>query len=151
MSDIRIIEAVETDLPEILKLYLELDKRTLSLEIAKKKFDQIKNNPDHKIYAAKKDNETIGTFAIIFINSFAHDGSPSAILEDVAVSSKYQGQGIGKEMMNFAMDRCKEKGCYKIALSSQFKREAAHKFYESLGFEKMGYSFVVELPVAKVI
>ena len=53
--------------------------------------------------------------------------------------------------MNFAMDRCKEKGCYKIALSSQFKREAAHKFYESLGFEKMGYSFVVELPVAKVI
>ena len=145
MPGVRISEAVESDLPDIVRLYLELDEKIMSLENAKKNFNQIKSNPNHKIYIAKEANEIIGTFAMIFINSFAHDGSPSAILEDVAVSGKHQGQGIGKQMMSFAMERAKEKGCYKIALSSQFKREGAHKFYESLGFERMGYSFVVEL------
>ena len=145
MSDVRISEAVESDLSYITNLYLALGEQTVSLENTKKKFNQIKNNPDHKIYVAIRNKEIVGTFALIFINSFAHDGAPSAILEDVAVSSLYQGQGIGKQMMNFAMKKCKEKSCYKIALSSQFKREGAHKFYESLGFEKMGYSFVIEL------
>lgn len=34
-----------------------------------------------------------------------------------------------------------KKGCYKAALSSNLKRERAHAFYESLGFERHGYSF----------
>lgn len=145
MGSLQIVEAVEEDFQDIVRLYLELDENIISPEKAKNRFDEIKKTKDHKIYVAKKDDETVGTFAIIYIKSFAHDGSPYAVLEDVAVSSKYQGQGIGKQMMSFAMEKSREKGCCKIALSSQFKRENAHKFYESLGFEKMGYSFVVEL------
>jgi predicted GNAT family acetyltransferase len=37
----------------------------------------------------------------------------------------------------------REAGCYKMALSSNVKRAAAHAFYESLGFERHGYSFVI--------
>ena len=36
------------------------------------------------------------------------------------------------------------KGCYKLVLSSNAKRERAHAFYESLGFERHGYSFRIE-------
>jgi GNAT superfamily N-acetyltransferase len=50
----------------------------------------------------------------------------------------------GQQMMQFAMHCCREKGCYKVVLSSNIKREAAHRFYESLGFQKHGYSFIVE-------
>jgi GNAT superfamily N-acetyltransferase len=46
-------------------------------------------------------------------------------------------------MMRRAMDECRQAGCYKLALSSNLKREAAHRFYEGLGFEKHGYSFWV--------
>ena len=35
-------------------------------------------------------------------------------------------------------------GCYKMALSSNLKREAAHRFYDSLGFGRHGYSFLIE-------
>lgn len=148
MSDISILEAKEGELAAIIELYKELDEYLLSFEEAMNKFNQIKNDPNHTIYVAKKGTEVIGTFALILIKSFAKDGLPSAVLEDVAVSGKYQGQGIGKTMMYFAMEKCKEKGCYKIALSSQLKRENAHKFYESLGFEKMGYSFVIHPALA---
>jgi len=42
------------------------------------------------------------------------------------------------------MQIAKEKGCYKLTLSSNLRREAAHAFYESLGFTKHGYSFLIE-------
>lgn len=51
----------------------------------------------------------------------------------------------GGQMMHFAMERCRESGCYKAALLSNKKKLNAHRFYESLGFEKHGYSFSVDL------
>ena len=46
-------------------------------------------------------------------------------------------------MMEFALDLCRAKGCYKLMLSSNAKRKRAHAFYESLGFERHGLSFRV--------
>jgi len=48
-------------------------------------------------------------------------------------------------MIRFALQRCREADCYKLALSSNLKRAGAHAFYESLGFVKQGYSFVADL------
>jgi GNAT superfamily N-acetyltransferase len=59
------------------------------------------------------------------------------------VAPDCQSMGIGRRMMAFARERCAENGCYKLALSSNLKRERAHEFYESIGFEKHGYSFRV--------
>ena len=53
-------------------------------------------------------------------------GSSSGIVEDVAVDPEYQGKGVGKFMMHFAINQCKEAGCYKLVLSSNIKRTQAH-------------------------
>ena len=45
--------------------------------------------------------------------------------------------------MEHAREQCRAAGCYKMALSSNLKREGAHAFYDSLGFERHGYSFVI--------
>lgn len=34
-------------------------------------------------------------------------------------------------------------GCYKLMLSSGVRREAAHRFYASLGYDRYGYAFTV--------
>jgi len=47
-------------------------------------------------------------------------------------------------MMMYALDICRKRNCYKIALSANLKCKNVHEFYESLGFEKHGYSFVVD-------
>ena len=44
-----------------------------------------------------------------------------------------------------AIGLCREKGCYKLMLSSNLKRARAHAFYDSLGFERHGHSFRTEL------
>jgi GNAT superfamily N-acetyltransferase len=93
---------------------------------------------------ALADGKIVGTFALLVMDNLAHRGARSAILEDVVVDEGLRGQGIGKRMMDYAGDLCREKKCYKMALNSNRHRIEAHRFYESLGYERHGYSFAIQ-------
>ncbi len=141
-------EASKEDLEEVLGLYAQPDfddGKILSLSEAERLFERMAHYPDYKIYVALCEEQIVGTFAFLVMDNLGHLGTPSAIIEDVAVDSRWQGHGIGKKMMQHALGLCKEKGCYKAVLSSNLKRERAHAFYESLGFERHGYSYRVLL------
>lgn len=141
--------ATEIDLPAVLSLYqtaLE-DPKILSLAQATSLFNRMKQYPDYKLYVAETNENIVGTFALLILDNLGHFGTPSGVVEDVAVRPDQQGKGLGKEMMRFALDRCREKGCYKLTLSSNLRRADAHRFYESLGFRKHGFSFLMELPI----
>ncbi len=148
MIEVAIREAEEADLLAILSVYRSagLDSaRTLSLSEARAVFRRIGTYPDYKIFVATRDSAVVGTFALLIMDNLVNGGLPSGVVEDVAVAAEYQGQGIGKKMMHFAFERCRQRGCYKLVLSSNEKREAAHRFYESLGFVRHGFSFLVNL------
>ena len=137
-------EASKADLPAVLRLHAQLaldDDKVLSLDEAERVFERFALYPDYKIYLAVREGNVIGTFALLVMDNLGHMGAPSAIIEDVAVDPEWQGHGVGKMMMRHALKICSEKGCYKAVLSSNLKRERAHAFYESLGFERHGYSF----------
>jgi GNAT superfamily N-acetyltransferase len=137
-------EASRTDLPEVLRLYAQpaLDNgKALSLFEAERLFERIARYPDYKIHVAVCEGKVVGTFALLIMDNLGHMGEPSAVIEDVAVDPGWQGRGVGKLMMKHALQICGERGCYKAVLSSNLKREQAHAFYDSLGFERHGYSF----------
>ena len=137
-------EASKADLPEVLRLYAQPaldDGKVVSLLEAERLFERIARYPDYKIYVAVCEGRVVGTFALLIMDNLAHMGAPSAVIEEVAVDPGWQRRGVGKMMMGYALQICGEKGCYKAALSSNLKREQAHAFYESLGFERHGYSF----------
>ena len=139
--------ATEADLPAVLELYrtaLE-DPKILSLEAATALFQKMQMYPDYVLYVAETEAGLVGTFALLVMDNLGHFGTPSGVVEDVAVRPDQQGRGIGKKMMEFALDRCREKGCYKLTLSSNLRRTDAHRFYESLGFRKHGFSFLMEV------
>ena len=134
------------DLPVLLELYRLLDaaiEAPLSWEQAQDKFREILSSAHHQIYVAESENAVVGTFALIFIGGLPHQARDSCVVEDVVVAAARQGAGLGKKMMEFARERCAERDCYKLVLSSHVRREAAHRFYESLGFDRHGYSFLV--------
>lgn len=145
---VHIREAVEEDISGILSLYNQpsMDSgNILTLEEAKVIFLRMRQYPDYKVYVAESEGELVGTFALAVMDNLGHLGQASGIIEDVVVLESKQGHGIGRLMMEYALSLCKAKGCYKAALSSNLKREAAHRFYESLGFKKHGYSFLMDL------
>ena len=142
---VRIRAATTTDLPGILALYAQtgLDQAVLPLAEAQRIFDRFARYPDYTLHVAELDGRVVGSFALLIMDNLAHLGAPSAVVEDVAVDPAHQGRGIGHAMMAHAVSIARDKGCYKLALSSNLKREQAHAFYDSLGFERHGYSFRV--------
>lgn len=143
--------ATDDDLPAILSLYAQpgLDNgRELDLETARRIHAEFKRYPAYRLFVAcdgPMDGKVVGSFALLVMHNLAHGGTPSAIVEDVVVAPERQGQGVGRQMMAHAMDMARQAGCYKLALSSNSKRQGAHAFYESLGFSRHGYSFVIEI------
>lgn len=149
--NITLHEAIEADLPAILSLYAQLgedDGAVLNLAQAGRIFARIRTYPDYRLYIARRDDRIVGTFALLIMDNLGHQGARSAILEDVVVANELRGQGIGRSMVLFANRLCQAKDCYKLALSSNRNREAAHRFYESLGFVRHGFSYAIAFPPA---
>jgi GNAT superfamily N-acetyltransferase len=141
-------KASAADIAAVLDLYAQPDLddgRILTVEQGIALFERFRRYPDYTLYVAEQDKQIVGTFALLVMDNLGHLGSPSAIVEDVVVAPDRQSQGIGAAMMRFALERAREKRCYKLMLSSNAKRGRAHAFYESLGYERHGYSFRVDL------
>ncbi|WP_390409786.1 GNAT family N-acetyltransferase [Lacticaseibacillus jixiensis] len=51
----------------------------------------------------------------------------------LAVSSDYQHQGIGRELMQLVEDDARKRSIHTIRLNSGIEREDAHRFYQKLG------------------
>lgn len=137
------------DLSAVLALYAQPeidDGDVLSVDEADRLFARFARYPDYTLYVAEQNGAVVGSFALLVMDNLGHLGAPSAIVEDVVVDPALQGNGIGRAMMQFAIEQCREKHCYKLMLSSNAKREGAHAFYEALGFARHGYSFRIDLP-----
>ena len=150
MSDApaRVRPATDADLPAVLALYGQPDMddgAVLPISDAQGLLARFAAYPDYTLYVAEQDQVIVGTFALLVMDNLGHLGAPSAIVEDVMVAPDRHRNGIGRDMMRFAIDTAKAKGCYKMMLSSNVRRERAHAFYEQLGFTRHGYSFRIDL------
>jgi L-amino acid N-acyltransferase YncA len=141
--------ATEGDIPRILELYEELvtstsqaeTGRTPSLDDYRRIFEQVRAMPGHELIVVEENGEVIGTTVLLIVPNLSHSGLPWAVVENVVTDRRFQRQGIGRLMMEYAIHRAHEAGCYKLQLSSSKTRQEAHRFYESLGFEASAHGF----------
>jgi GNAT superfamily N-acetyltransferase len=143
---VQLRQASATDLAAVLALYAQPDMdggRVLDVGEAEQIFAQFAAYPNYRLFVAQDSGIVVGSYALLVMHNLAHQGTPSAIVEDVVVAASRQGQGIGRLMMEHARELAREAGCYKLALSSNLRRTRAHAFYESLGFEQHGISFLI--------
>lgn len=140
-------EATEADVAAILRCYREagIEDDGFTEDEARAHFARLRTYPSYRIFVAEVDGAIAGTYGLIILDKLAKRGIPAGIVEDVAVVPAYQRAGVGRAMMEHAREQCRIAGCYKMMLSSNLKREAAHRFYDSLGFERHGYSFLLPL------
>jgi GNAT superfamily N-acetyltransferase len=98
-------------------------------------FEQIERDPNHELIVAERKGEVIGTLHLMYLPSISYQGGLRAQIESVRVDKRFQGQGIGSAMMNWSMQRAKQRGALIVQLTTHKLREAAHRFYERLGFK----------------
>jgi GNAT superfamily N-acetyltransferase len=148
VKELTIREAVEDDIQHILPIYVESGisgHQTFSLAEAVEQFRIFQRYPYYRVFVAEIEGAIVAVYSLLIMDKIPKRGAKAGIVDDVAVSPAAQRRGIGKAMMEHARAECRNYGCYKLTLSSNLQRVDAHRFYESLGFERHGYSFMVNL------
>jgi len=80
-------------------------------------------------------NEIVGTLQLSFIQYLTYRGGIRAQIEAVRIRKDKRGLGLGKIMIEWAIQTAKEKNAHLIQLTTDNKRPDAIKFYEELGFK----------------
>jgi len=108
-------------------------------------FAEIDGDPNNMIYVAEDDGLVIGCLQVTFIANLTFKGGRRAFIEAVRVADSHQGQGLGKRLMEHAIDLARERGCRIVQLTSNKERADAIRFYEQLGFQSSHVGFKLYL------
>ena len=105
-------------------------------ELQGKGLSKILNNEEIGVVLVARDSDkVIGMVSILYTVSTAL-GERVGILEDFVVLPEYRGKGVGSELISYALNFSKQKGCKRITLLTDDDNEDAHRFYLRFGFSR---------------
>lgn len=87
------------------------------------------------IYLLLNNDIVIGTIKIFFERKFYNDDCWVGHIEDVVVDEKHRGGGIGRILIQHALNLSSKMGCYKTVLYCSTDNTP---FYEKCGFKRNG-------------
>jgi GNAT superfamily N-acetyltransferase len=93
------------------------------------------------VLVAESDADVVGVCQVIIFQHFQHSGGWCCEIESVHVRSDMRGRGIGAQMLRAAEELARERGCYRIQLTSRNVREDAHRFYLANGYDHTSQGF----------
>jgi len=108
-------------------------------------FQTITASQNDRLFVAVRDGDVVGTFQTTLITSLTGKGSSSLTVEAVHTRSDMRGHGIGKVMINHAIEHGRANGARLVQLMSNANRHDAHRFYARLGFSQSHLGFKMKL------
>lgn len=153
MPELAYRRATAADLPFIVELVTVDDVSDMRLDDASRLDDPvyaealaaIDADPHQELYVATLGGEPVGTFQLTFLPGIMRRGMWRGLVESVHIAPAHRNQGLGGQMMQWAIARAREKGCGMVQLTSNKKRLDAHRFYRRLGFQQSHEGFKLYL------
>ena len=139
-------DAGSDDALELAVLMCQLGYETKQAEM-EARLKLILSNPAYKTFVAILDGCVCGMIGTLTYTSYEHNDRSSRILALVALSEARR-RGIGRALIATAEKDFAQRGIRRVALDTRLTRGDAHRFYESLGYERNGWRFVKQLPVS---
>ena len=137
---LRLLES--TDAEAVSALLPDLGYEATADQVARR-LAALREWPDQEAFVAASDGRVVGLCHVQGVRMLNSEGY--AEIQALVVSAACQGQGIGKRLVAHACDWAFARGYERVRLRSNVVREAAHAFYEHLGFEKAKASYAFEL------
>lgn len=88
----------------------------------------------NEVLVATVDGQVVGMCQLIVFRHLHAVGGLCAELESVHVASERRSGGIGSQLVEAAVERAAQRGCYRVQLTSNRERTAAQRFYVRHGF-----------------
>jgi len=136
MDKVIIRKGIKKDIKEMARIFRE--------EYAKKPWNEkwteknsikkIKNyfNNKYKIYVCEIDKKIVG---FIVTDTFVWASGKEGFIDQIIISEKYQGKGIGKTLLEKTEDYFRKKGIKEIILYTNIKSNAVG-FYKGRGYKQ---------------
>ena len=152
MNVISIRRAIEADVAAIVAMLaddaLGRAREDASLPLAQPYLDAfaaIEGDPNQLLAVMTDGDDVIGTLQITFLAGLSLRGAWRGQIEAVRVASGRRGEGLGQRLLEWAIDKCRERGCRIVQLTTNKSRTNAHRFYERLGFKASHIGYKLEL------
>ena len=97
-------------------------------------FAAIEADPNQFLLVADVEGRVVGVLQLTFIPGLTRLGSWRAMIEGVRVDGSQRGAGIGQQLVAWAIEEARRRGCRLVQLTTDKSRLDAHRFYERLGF-----------------
>lgn len=140
-ATLRVRAARRDDVPRIIELLAEdqlgSTREDPSLPLAPEysaAFDAMEADPRTQLVVLELDGQVVGTLQLNFLPGPSRRGSERAQIEGVRVARTMRSRGLGRFLVEWAIEQARRRGCRLVQLTTDLRREDAHRFYESLGF-----------------
>lgn len=139
---LQVRRAVESDLASIVALLAddplgagrEADNAAVTTRY-RAAFDAIAEDPHHHLLVADVDGVVVGVLQLSFLPHLTYHGGWRAQIEGVRVARAHRSHGIGRTLLESAIERSRDRGCHLVQLTTDRRRPEALRFYLDLGFE----------------
>jgi GNAT superfamily N-acetyltransferase len=143
LLDLTIRVAEMNDAAALAQLMCELGYQTTESEM-QMRLERIANDDRYRTFVAVHDGEVCGMIGTLTSLSYEHNDLGGRILALVTLRTMRR-HGIGRALIATAEKDFAQRGIRRLALNTRLARGDAHKFYESLGYERNGFRFTKDL------
>lgn len=98
-------------------------------------------DPNQRLLVADYEGRPAGTLQLTFIPGIARLGESRCLIEAVHIAPDLRSRGLGSQMIRWAIEEARARGCGVVQLTSNKKRVDAHRFYQRLGFAQSHEGF----------
>ena len=145
-------EIFANELDALLELYKHLHDDDLPLP----GYDRIMNawaeicsDPKIRYFIAEEDGVLVSCCHIVVVPNLTRGVHPYALIENVVTHRDYRRRGLGKQVLEYAINWAWQQGCFKVMLMTGRRKEDVDSFYRGIGFESAGKrAFVIKNPKA---
>jgi ribosomal protein S18 acetylase RimI-like enzyme len=142
-ANVRIRAARSSDAPELAALMWELGYETTSDEM-RARLKSIAKDARYSTLVAKIGKELCGMIGTLTHMSHEHNDLSGKIVA-LVVSKEQQRSGVGRALLAAAERDFAKRNVTRVTLTTRFERDAAHRFYEALGYSRTGFRFAKSL------
>jgi len=137
-------DAKLSDAPALAVLMCELGYETSNVEMHSR-LQAILRKASYRTIVAEVDNKLCGMIGTLTHASHEHN-DPSGKIIALVVSKQKRRSGVGRALVAAAEKDFASRRVTQVTLTTRSEREGAHRFYETLGYAKMGLRFGKNLP-----
>lgn len=124
MNNILIRRAIKSDIATVSRLATELidsvkNSGDIAEDVLSENSRNALTNPNSYILLAEREGKVIGFISFMIRKTIIHSGL-CGLIDELVVSKRHRRKGVGKELIDAAIEECKKLRCCEVEVSTEF-------------------------------